>query len=91
MKNLNTVAVALGLALAAGNLVAQDSGMAKDAMGHETTQAHEAMMKKHAMTHDAMKKDSMSKGKMGKAAMARDAKSGSMMKEDKAGDERSQH
>lgn len=77
MKNVNSVMLAMCLVLGAGNALAQDSGMAKDTMGHdETTQAgkmHDGM-KKNAMGHGAMKMDKMSK----------DSKSSHMMKKDDA-------
>ena len=81
MKNLNSVAIALCLVLGAGSVVAQDSGMAKDAMSHD--QAHDGM-KKTAMTNDSMKMDAMSKGNMAKSAMTKGSKSDGMMKKDKA-------
>ena len=77
MKNVNSIALAICLSLAAGSVFAQDVGKVPDSMGHDqtipTAKAHNGM-KKDAMGHDAMKMHSMSKG----------AKNSGMMKKDNA-------
>lgn len=82
MKNVNSVVLAMCLALAAGGAFAQDNnGMAKDSMSQDQMSqngnAHDDM-KKNAMGHDMMKKDAMSKDSMDKGAMAKDASSHAM-------------
>ena len=76
MKNVNSILFAMCLALGAGSVFAQDSGMAKDTMSHDkmtqTGNAHDGM-KKDAMGHDMMKKGAMSKDHMAKDAKSSDA------------------
>jgi pentapeptide MXKDX repeat protein len=93
MKNVNSVMLVMCLALGAGSVFAQDSGMAKDSMT-QTNKGHDDM-KKDAMRHDAMKKGAMSKDSMAKDGMSKDDKSSGAMKDnmshDTAGNNSSQH
>jgi pentapeptide MXKDX repeat protein len=82
MKNVNSLVLAMCLALGAGSVFAQGNEMTKGAMNHdETTQPHDGM-KKNAMKHDAMKMDTISKGSKSSHMMKKDGMSQNSMSND---------